>query len=205
MIDGLLEATVLFGFVLGLALVIERILEWLKAIYDMVDSRFDWYKFWDRRTQQLRVFIEQRLRLFELVSPQAAKGFLHRFNEMLLANGVDYPGNMPVLCGDLVRQLHIKVVTKLLAVAMGVWMAVTYDVNLVDLWLQAAKPEGGTGLWRGLDLKWWSWLAERDQLFGQVITGMTVGFGSGPVHKVISRIEQKRDERQQQAAEVASA
>jgi hypothetical protein len=198
MIEGLLEATVLFAFVLGLALVIERVLEWLRAIYDMLDSRYDWYKFWNRRTHRLRVFIEQRLRLFELVSPQAAKGFLHRFNEMLLSNGVDYPGNMPVLCGDLVRQLHIKVVVKLLAIIAGVLLATTYHVNLVDLWLEAAKPDPDVGspLWHGLDLKWWTWLSEREKLFGEVITGVTIGLGSGPVHKLISRIEQKRDERQ---------
>jgi hypothetical protein len=205
MIEGLLEATVLFTFVLGLALVIERVLEWLKTIYDMLDSRYDWYRFWTRRTHRLREFIEHRLRLFELVSPQAAKGFLHRFNEMLLQNGEDYPGTMPVLCGDLVRQVHVKVASKLIAIGAGIWLATSHDVDLIRLWLDAARPESGDPLWQGLDLKWWAWLDTRKEAFGQIATGVTIGLGSGPVHKLITRIEQKRDELQQQPAGDANA
>ena len=56
--EALLDVTVLFTLVLALAFVIERFLEVLKAIYDMLDSRLNWYKFWDKRTEGLKAYLE---------------------------------------------------------------------------------------------------------------------------------------------------
>ncbi len=106
--EALLQVSVLFALVLALSLLIERFLEMLKATYDLLDSRLDWHRFWTRMTYRLRDRLEQRMGIFEYVTPRAAAAILRRFRGMLLNEQGGYSGSVPVLAGDLVRAFTVN-------------------------------------------------------------------------------------------------
>jgi hypothetical protein len=182
MIDALSDLTVMFAFALALALLVERLLEVLKSLYDVLDSRLNWYHFWSRRTRVLRDQVERRLRVFEYVNPDAARPVLNRVYQLLLNNQAGYTGGEGgggtalVLSGDLVRAAGVRVACKLVGMAVGVGLALWLKIDFVQLW----QPPGGIPyLWASPELC-------------TVASGMAIGLGAGPVHKIIVAIEKQR-------------
>ncbi len=177
----LAQATLVFLLALALALVIERILEILKAAWDLLDSRADLYRFWTKRAQRARDYLERRLRIFEYVDEKKAASLLDRFSEMMLGPQHGFDGQVPVISGNLVRAVWVRLAAKLLGMAIGVALAFLLDLNLLR-WLSDRTPLPGPA--------------------GIALTGALLGLGSGPVHKVITEIEKRRQKR---AGEVAGA
>jgi hypothetical protein len=174
--SGLAEVTVLFTLALALALVVERILELLKAGYDLADSRLDWHHDWTRRAEKLRDFVERRLRLSQYVSLERLKPILDQFSDRLLNGQGTYPGTLPVISGDLVRAAWTRVVAKVCGVGLGIGLAYLCRVDLLSIW---QHPEAQEVLFQPRQ----AWLS-----------GVAIGLGSGIVHKLITTLERKRDE-----------
>ncbi|MBC8180080.1 hypothetical protein H8E88_03050, partial [candidate division KSB1 bacterium] len=110
----ILEVTVLLTLVLALSFLIERLMEILKAIYDLLDSRLDWYKFWTIRTYKVRDKLAHKLKIVEYVSEKNLASILNKFGEKLLNNTNEYSGTVPVLSGDLVRTVSVKSTSKII-------------------------------------------------------------------------------------------
>jgi len=174
----LAQATLVFTLALALALVIERILEILKAAYDLFDSRTDLHHFWTARAEHTRDYLQRRLRIFEYVSDKAAASLLDRFGEMMLGPQHGYDGQVPVLAGDLVRAVWVRLASKLIGMAIGVGFAFLLHLNLLT-WASDSTPLPGA--------------------VGIAVTGAVLGLGSGPVHKVITEIEKRRRPRAEEA------
>jgi hypothetical protein len=174
--EQLQHVTVVFTLALALSLVIERLLELVKTLYDWVDSHFDLYRYWDKRTEATRDFMEHRLRIFEYVTPEAASPFLTRCSDFLLGPKNGYTGTVPMLAGDLVRAAWVRTGCKVLGMIIGIFMAFKFDIDLVAL--------AGTGATASSSAAWHF-----------IASGVTLGLGAGPVHKVIGAIEKKRNER----------
>jgi len=167
------DVTVLFALALALALLIERLLEVLKSLYDMLDGWNDLYTRWTRKAYKIRDYAEKKLRVFEYVEPEKATPVLLRFNEMLLNNQQGYTGTVPVLSGDLVRALYVKIWSKILGILIGIGLAVILKIDLVSLWkLKEHGPESSP--------------------YYFILSGIAIGLGSGPMHKIITNIEQRR-------------
>jgi hypothetical protein len=194
-IDAVTRVTVLFALVLSLSFVIERVLELLKAAFDMLDGRLDLHKkFWTNRTIRIQQYIEHRLRLFNYVDPQAAAGVLRRFDEMLLGVPEEEGKNttVPILCGDMVRGVYVRATLKALGCAMGIAFAFGFGLDLLAI---SRMPAPGPGAATSMPPA---------SVFGMLLTGVVVGLGSGIVHKVITAIE-RRQQRQSAQVEVANA
>ncbi len=166
--------TVVFAAVLAFALLIERAIEVLKSIYDLFDSIFNFSHFWTRRTYRIRDYMEQRLRVFEYVDAKKATAVFNRFNELLLGPDAGYQGTIPMLCGDLVRAAWVKIGCKAVATTLGIIVAFTLEFDL----LAATTATDFTTL--------------MPTTKGMLLTGITIGLGSGPVHKLIRVVEKKR-------------
>jgi hypothetical protein len=173
---GLTEVTVLFTLALALSLVIERILEILKAFYDLIDSRLDWYRQWTVRATRLRDFLERRLRLSQHVSVERLKPILDQFSDRLLNGQGTYPGTLPVISGDLVRASWVRAGAKAAGVLIGIGLAYLCRVDLLSVW---QNPESVQVTFDPRQ----AWLS-----------GVAIGLGSGIVHKLITTLERKRDE-----------
>jgi hypothetical protein len=182
MVDALSDITILLALVLALALLVERFLEILKSGYDVVDSRMNWYHFWTRRAKAIQDRVERRMRVFEYVSPDVAQSVLNRVYDLLLNNRGGYSGTALVLSGDLVRAAGVRLGCKVVGMAAGVALALWLKIDFIHLWQPPA----------GLPLDLWA-----SPTVTMVASGIAIGLGSGPVHKIITTIERKRAEREQ--------
>jgi len=181
--DVLLEVTVLFTLVLALSFLIERLLEILKLIYDLLDSRLHLYHFWTGVTIKVKDRLERRLRIFEYVEPRNMALVLNRFKEMILNEQEKYTATVPILSGDLVRGFSIKVVSKFLAIILGISLAFWIKIDLLSIWQDSA----------GDIYKWVNNIISPN--IRVALSGVVVGLGSGPVHKILTTMEKKRKQR----------
>lgn len=181
--EVLLDVTVLFALVLALSLIIERFLEILKTIYDLVDSQLNWHSYWTRRTCRIRDRLEKRIRIFDYMDPKHVASILYRFRGMILNQQGAYSGTVPVLSGDLVRAVYIKLSLKCVAIILGIGMALWLKIDLLEVWQAASKTS-----------KWEIYITS--SVLRMIFTGIVIGLGSGPVHKMITSIERKSEKRQ---------
>jgi hypothetical protein len=171
--ETLANATVVFALVVALALLVERLLEVVKCGYDLLDSRLDWYRFWSRRGERLRVTLERKLHTLRFVKPKHLAALLAKFDDQF-ADGPVQNGRVPVIAGDLVRGAAIKIAAKVVGVAAGVTLAFWLRINLVTYWVETGAPAPSA-----------TWLQV-------ALTGTAIGLGSGPVHKVIRAVENRQ-------------
>lgn len=185
-VDAVADATVFFALVLAFALLIERLLEVTKSLYDWVDSRFNWYPVWSRRAESIAAELRRHMRMFEYVPPQMTRSAVNRVWELLLnkAEG-GYAGNALVISGDLVRQAYVRLGCKILGMAVGVLLAFAFQIDLLAMWPARSWPH----------LRWaTSVLWENGGNLRLVMSGLAIGLGAGPVHKLITTLERKQRE-----------
>ena len=168
----------------------------MKSFYDWLDSHFDWYHLWTRRSTGSCVR-RAPLPVVQLIPPLAQAAFLARMSEILLQRPGGGCGPIPVVSGDLVRQVHVRVAAKILGITIGITLAHWQHLDLLALYQEVA---GGTVQWSldRIPLDWRPGL-------GMTLTGVAIGLGSGPVHKIITALERKRDERAGVSAAVPSS
>ncbi|MFL5493818.1 MAG: hypothetical protein ACJ8DC_05455 [Gemmatimonadales bacterium] len=192
--DAVAKATMLFTLVFAFSLVIERFLEVLKSAYDMLDSRYDWHRSWTARAGRIRDFLERRLRIFEYVSPDQATAFIAKFSEMLVVPPTgENAGVVPVISGDLVRAMYVRVGCKIIAIGIGVPLALGLGLDIFTLLREVTLPAGAC------QSKALAHLCNTplERTLATIATGIAIGLGSGPVHKIITTIEKKRDDHAQ--------
>ena len=187
-IDALSEITVLFTIVLALSLAVERLLEVLKSVYDLLDSRLDWYRFWTRRAHKIRDRLEKRLRIFEYVEPEAAQRALRRFSEVLMEDQAVQSSSVPVLSGDLVRTAAVRSVLKIIGILVGIGLAFWLNIDLLRV-----LEEVEIASWPGKEMFAQGPLSSEGVRY--VVTGIGIGIGSGPIHKIIVRVESAQKKR----------
>ena len=178
MTEQLTLITVLFAAILAFTLLIERAIEVLKAVFDLVDSYFDFADYWTRKTRQTQRYMQRQLRVFEYVDARRASAIFNRFHDLLLGPSAGYHGTVPMLCGDLMRAVYVKIGCKIVGLTLGIGIAFSLDFDL----LAAAA--------RGQDLG-----SIVPSTKGMLLTGIAMGLGSGPMHKLIRVVEKKREAR----------
>jgi hypothetical protein len=167
---GLTDATVLAALAIALSFVIERVLELLKSIYDLLDARLELHHFWTRRAIAIRDFVQRRMRALEYVDPSAIAQFLQRVDDLLLGPGHGYSGTIPTICGDLVRAGAVRIAAKLVGATIGIVIAFSLDLDLFKAFDQALSANG----------------------LGELVTGVAMGFGAGPIHKLVVALDERR-------------
>jgi len=182
-IETLASLTVLFALVFALALLVERALEVVKSLYDVIDGKRNLSTFWTARAAKIADRLERRLRLFEYVSPKAVQPLLNRVYELLLNNQGGYSGTALVLSGDLVRAASVRLFTKLVGLALGIGLALWLHIDFLKMW----HPEVRLGA-QAVGFVLHGTLA-------QIASGLAIGLGAGPVHKIITTLEKKQADR----------
>ncbi len=167
---GITDATALAALAIALSFVIERVTELLKAIYDIADARLELCHFWTRRAITIRNFVQLRMRALEYVEPAAIAGFLEKVNDVVLGPKQGYHGTIPTICGDLVRTSAIRLGAKIIGVVLGMIIAANLSMDLFAVFNQNIAYPG----------------------LGVALTGMAMGLGSGPIHKLIVALDERR-------------
>jgi hypothetical protein len=178
------KITVLYAVVLALSLVVERFQEVLKTVLDLIDDRFNRKGYWTQRALKIKKRLESKMGVFEYVDPDRAAAVLRRFQDMLLGIRDGYTGTVPVISGDLLRASVIRILCKITGIGLGIGLAFWMGIDLVDIWYKAAD----TQLVKNLP----------PPEIRIIFSGIAIGLGSGPVHKIIRAIESKRKKREEQ-------
>jgi hypothetical protein len=187
--NALTKITVLFTLVLALSLVVERFLEILKAVLDLVDDRFNRKEFWTQRAMKMRDRLESKMGVFEYVDPRKAAGVLRRFQNMILGIKDGYTGTVPVISGDLLRGSVIKIVCKIVGIGLGIGLAFWMSIDLVEIWHKSVDAK--------VQLKTLKYLP--GETIRIILSGIVIGLGTGVVHKVIGAIEKSRKKKEGQS------
>ncbi len=179
-----LLATVLFYTVL-----IERLTEIVKALFDVLEYTGGWRKSWNRAAQSLANTLDAQR------SQGRVRAELSKAVDDYLS--VDYPGleGIEVLSAERLRLLVLRVAIKVVAVLLGVLVALGMDINIFDVLhsmntsinAMNSDPEAAVNVYFSSD-RIPDWL-------GMILTGVAMGLGSDPVHRVISRLEKSRKHR----------
>ena len=191
--EVLLEVTVLFSLMLTVAFLIERFIEVVKSAFDLLDSRLDWCHFWTARAQTIADNLEKRLKRYKFLGPKNMASVINRFHEMLLNDKAEYNGKVPVVAGDLVRKVYFKIFSKVLGMIIGVGLAFWLNLDLLTIWHNAA----------GQYSQWVIQIASPTMRV--ILSGMLIGLGASPMHKIIRTIERQREKRDKKEAVNATA
>jgi len=182
--EALSETTVLFTLALTLSMIVERVLEIVKCTLDLLDSRFDWYRFWTWRAKVLQQKLERRFKIFEYAEPKFINDIIKAGHSILLGPDNGYSGTLPTVSGDLVRGLWYKIFLKVLGIIIGILLAWQFSIDLLALWQNNEViidlPQGKTVTPSDLT---------SPTVWGTLLTGAAIGLGSGPIHKIITAME----------------
>jgi hypothetical protein len=189
-------ALILLSSAIVFSLIIERLLEIVKSLYDYMESKHDWTRFWNRRAKNL-----QRRFNNKLLNPHD-NGLYYSTIIELVGNSGDKKIASPEIMASKVRRLYLKFIFKFLGVLAGISIAWLMSINIFDLIetlgcvnvgdasnLQSCVPaDNSTDLEGTFLLKSkisWDWLEI-------TLSGVVIGLGSTPIHKIISAMDTRK-------------
>lgn len=181
------DAAVFFTLVLGLSLLIERFFEVVKAIFDLIDSRYDLHRFWTKRAERTRDLLERRLHVLRYLSPEQVRRGLNQMHDRLVPSPEGAQYSVPTIAGDLVRAAAIRVTSKVLGVVIGIVLAMLLQLDVLHQW-PSLGPETLPPLFPEI--------LTLSKQTGQILTGIAIGLGAGPLHKIITTLERWRTNRE---------
>ncbi len=162
----------LFTVALLLALLIERVLEIVKSILDLLDSRFDWHEFWTRRADKIAKKLQQQLRMNADGDRKMYGHLIDKAAGMLIDEDAAKRTGVPVISGDAVRAFYMKIIIKAIGILFGLLIAYGLGLDIVNNWDKILNNDSYEVTW-----------------YGVFITGMVMGLGAAPVHKLITALE----------------
>ncbi|MAD45309.1 MAG: hypothetical protein CMI02_19800 [Oceanospirillaceae bacterium] len=183
------SALIMLAAAIFFSLLIERLLQILKAVYDFLEVHYHWYEHWNRRALTVSGQVDAAMqgKALQKALGRAVKEYLKD----------DYPGleGVQAVSADALRRLTIKAVSKVLAVALGIAIALVLQIDmfaLIEELNRAALADAPTSTLQTYFSTRYipGWL-------GQLLSGIAIGLGSGPVHKVISALEKSRQRRKE--------
>jgi hypothetical protein len=125
----------------------------------------------------MQKLLQKQLRVFEHVNPKRATSVFNKFHEFMLGPSSGYRGTVPMLCGDLMRAVYVKIGCKVVGMGLGILIAFYLKF---DLLASAQSQTIGSIV---------------PTFRGMLLTGLAMGLGTGPMHKIIRAVEKKRDSR----------
>ncbi len=168
-------ALLLLAASIFISLIIERLLEILKSIYDVLEAKYNWHHWWNRRATAVQDMMESFL-----ADSATAKTTLKQGAERLRLQEAAYKESHSVSVAQL-RARTIKITAKALGITLGVIIAWFASIDMFQLIDQLRGETAGS-------LSGYSWLTV-------TLTGVAMGLGSGPIHKIIARIEKAKRNR----------
>jgi hypothetical protein len=185
-IEVVTTVTYIYFVYLLLALLIERTLEVLVAIYNYLELKVGWDKTWDRKAEHYRA------RLGRLYEYQGEAGDIaHKLFNWVLWKVIaerPYEGGKEQISADLVRLSYFRVTTRLVAflisfvLVFSQWHQLDIITIIQDAIAKGAIPDTLKPIVSNLS---------RNEALRLVITAAAISIGSEPLHQLIGKIEQR--------------
>ena len=169
-LEGTNSAVILIAGVIFISLLIERILEVIKSYYDYLEGKHNWHHFWNKKALSLQLSAEELLENESLQSLPEKLGF-----SRVKLDDIAYKKSLTISVASL-RSNTIKFATKGLGIVLGIVIALLADIDLFFLIDIMISPIPETGSSIGTN----------------ILTGIAMGLGSGPIHKIIATLEKAK-------------
>lgn len=174
----LTEPVLLLTLAMFLAIGTERLLEAIRALSEHLEARRGPSDYWQKKAQALRDRIEVRLDNANGGTASALRMVLSIVCQHLSPASASAGGLMAIDV-ERVRTMSTRVRYKLYAILIGVALAFVFQLDIFALVNREMSVAGAAAI----SLPGW---------LGMSISGVAMGFGAGPVHKIITALEQAR-------------
>ncbi|MEZ4702000.1 MAG: hypothetical protein R2834_16830 [Rhodothermales bacterium] len=182
--DILLLLTFLYLMLLLLALLVERIMELLHAVFNYVEWKFHFERIWNRRARRLLTRYDSKAKSNILSHALIITQLGRMVKQYTPSEEGVYPGNVIIISGKAVRQVLVSALSRVVATGVAFVLCAASGINLftvIDLALGASAQT--IPFYRAID----------GQTLQLAITAVLIGLGSEPVHHVINNIERRRE------------
>jgi len=177
---------VLYLQILLLALLVERVMEVLMSIWEYAEWKRAMHRYWNRRARRLQRRFETQARRNVFTRVLRLTPITRQARPYTRADDGLHRGNLVIIDGTLVRRVAVSVGARTVASVLGVLLCWVASINFVEL-IQVVAAEEGTAL---------STLLGGIPTWLQVgISGVLIGLGAEPVHRIIQNLERRRERR----------
>ncbi len=177
--EVLTKPVLLLGLAMILALIIERLVELIKGILYHLEAHADASKRWTQRAERVRNRLEVRLDQCK-AGDQQGFDLIMALASRYLSESDPAQGGLMAVSADKLRTMTLKGWLKSLSIVMGIAAAFVFEIDilvLVELAMQETdKPA-----------------SYEPQFFGTLLAGVSMGLGAGPIHKMITALEEARE------------
>lgn len=173
----LLAASIFF------ALIIERLVEVIKNVYKLIDVRAGLEGYWNCRAIRIRD------RLLERIDGQGEKSLGDYLALRYLDLAFPHYEGARVISAKSIRTGTIRSACKAVGVILGVVIALALEIDVFALVGKLASTDGAAATVTIVPVSMPTWL-------GCTLTGIAMGLGAGPIHKLIEALEAARGLRQ---------
>jgi|Deesub1362B_J571_1020462.scaffolds.fasta_scaffold04380_3 hypothetical protein len=178
--DTILYITYLYLLVLLLAVLIERIMEILMSAWRYIELKTHLERFWTRRATRLARYLEIHISRRWLERFLDFKEIRERFRNALLESKTGHSIYVFILDANLIRQITVTAAARVVASVLGVAFCVAAGIDLVELF----SKDLGYMFYEHIP-RWLRYAA----------SGLIIGLGSEPVHRLIQTVERRRKRR----------
>jgi hypothetical protein len=181
-VEVITTLTYIYFVFLLIALIIERILEVLMAIFNYFEIKTNLQELWNWKARKYQRRYE-RLYGYQGVYSEKKKVF-----DTILWKVISepaYPGGKPIISANLIRLNYVRVATRLLSLYIAFVLVYSQGLDLFQV-LEIIVPE--TTQAKALT---------QYQGLRYFVTALIISIGTDPLHQLISRIEKYAQERYQ--------
>jgi len=161
---------------LVLSIIIERLVEVFVAITQFHERHTNSYVFWNKRGEKLQNRLQNTYESADISSTVLAHVLKTFASDASDENGV------AIISVEKLRKNTYRHFARFLSVLLGVGIALWLNIDIVNL-VKALQNDGKFPL----EESYWAY---------QVFTGVAMGFGAEPVHKLIMALEKGHQFRQ---------
>ncbi|MEM8485169.1 MAG: hypothetical protein AAF564_06445 [Bacteroidota bacterium] len=179
--ETILTITYLYMLVLLMALLIERVMEVIMTIWNVVEVRLQAHHFWNQRTETLMKRFAAQVESKRARNALHSLGLSRRIRQYTDIEQEIRPGQSIEFSSEAVRYAFVRTFAFFATSAMGIGLCLLADVNLIAIIKQALAPQSIPVL---------DALGEPLQ---HLVSGLVIGLGAEPVHRVIKGLEAARD------------
>ena len=172
-LQGTNSAVILIAGVIFISLLIERLLEVLKSYYDYLEGKHNWHRFWNNKALSLQLKAEDLLQSETLQNLPEKLGF----NRVKL-DEIAYQKSLTISVASL-RANTIKFAAKGIGIFLGIFVALVADIDLFFLIDTMINPTHD----------------DSSSIGTNILTGIAMGLGSDPIHKIIATLEKAKKAR----------
>lgn len=182
--NAIADLVVLYLQILLLALLVERVMEVLMSAWKYAEWKWGMHRFWNKRARRLQKRFETQAHRNVFTRVLSLTPIARQARDYTRADDGLHRGNLVIIDGTLVRRVAVTVGARIVASVLGVLLCWVASINFVELIRAVATEAGGTLS---------SLLGGIPSSVQIIISGILIGLGSEPVHRIIQNLERRRE------------